>query len=33
MNDLLFIALTLLLFGVGHVYVGGCDRLKAKAKP
>jgi hypothetical protein len=31
--DLLYIALTLLFFGVGHLYVTACDRLKVKPKP
>jgi hypothetical protein len=33
MADLLFIVLTLLCFGVGHVYVTACDRLKVRPKP
>jgi hypothetical protein len=32
MADLLFIALTLLFFGIGHLYVEGCDRLKVRPK-
>ena len=30
MADLIFIALTLLFFGVAHAYVEACSRLKAK---
>ena len=33
MTDLLFIALTVLFFGIAHVYVEACDRLKVKPKP
>ena len=33
MSDLLFIALTLLSFGVAHLYVEACDRLKIRPKP
>jgi hypothetical protein len=31
MQDLIFIALTLLCFGVAHAYVTGCARLKPKS--
>ena len=33
MYDLLFLALTLLFFGVAHIYVTACDRLKVRPKP
>jgi hypothetical protein len=33
MPDLIFLALTLLIFGIAHIYVTACDRLKAKPKP
>jgi hypothetical protein len=33
MSDLLFIVLTLLFFGVAHIYVTACDKLKARPKP
>ena len=33
MTDLLFLTLTLVFFGIGHLYTGACDRLKAKPKP
>ena len=33
MADLIFIVLTLLLFGIGHLYVEACSRLKARPKP
>jgi len=33
MSDLLFIVLTLLFFGVAHVYVTACNKLKVKPKP
>lgn len=29
--DLLFVALTLVLFGAGHAYIEACARLKGKA--
>ena len=32
MLDIIFIAITLLLFGVAHLYVESCDRLKVKPK-
>ena len=33
MADTLFIILTLFFFGVAHVYIAACDKLKAKPKP
>jgi len=33
MADLIFIVLTLLFFGIAHVYVEACSRLKAGPKP
>lgn len=30
MLDTLYIVLTLVLFGTGHAYVKGCERLKGK---
>jgi hypothetical protein len=33
MADTLFIILTLLFFGVAHIYVTACDKLKVKPKP
>ena len=32
MADLIFLALSLLCFGVAVAYVEGCDRLKARSK-
>jgi len=32
MNDAVYILLTLICFGAGHVYTVACDRLNAKAK-
>ena len=33
MADIVFIVLTLLFFGIAHVYVEACDRLKVRPKP
>lgn len=33
MADVIFIVLTLLSFGIGHIYITACERLKVKAKP
>ena len=33
MADLLFLFLTAALFGIGHIYVEACARLKGKARP
>ena len=33
MADILFLTLTLVFFGIGHLYIEACDRLKAKPKP
>lgn len=29
--DLLYLAITLILFGAGHAYIEACSRLKGKA--
>lgn len=33
MADLIFIVLTFVCFGVGHLYVTACARLKVSPKP
>ena len=33
MPDITFIVLTLLFFGVAHIYVTACDKLKVRPKP
>ncbi len=33
MFDIVFVVVTLLLFGVAHLYVEACDRLKVRPKP
>jgi hypothetical protein len=33
MSDVTFIVLTLFFFGVAHIYVTACDKLKVRPKP
>jgi len=33
MLDLIFVAITLLLFGVAHAYVEACNRVNVRPKP
>jgi hypothetical protein len=33
MADIVFIVLTLLFFGIAHMYVEACNRLKVRPKP
>ncbi len=33
MPDLIFLTLTFFIFGIAHLYVTACDRLKATPKP
>jgi len=32
MNDAIYILLTLISFGVGHIYIVACDHLNVKVK-
>jgi hypothetical protein len=32
MTDVIYILLTLICFGAGHIYVTACDKLNAKVK-
>jgi hypothetical protein len=32
MTDVLYISLTLICFGAGHIYIVACDKLNVKVK-
>lgn len=32
MNDIIYVALTLISFGIGHAYIVACDKLNVKVK-